>query len=87
MDGIGFLVAIASFIMAIVALNKFSRIDTRIAQLKLQLGQLTDELNRLRAGAPISPAPEAPLAGFPHVFHHWRVGCPHCFASVHQPAG
>jgi uncharacterized membrane protein len=52
MDGFGFLVSVGAFIMALVALNKISRLDTIIAQLKLQLGQFSDELLRLRQSPP-----------------------------------
>jgi uncharacterized membrane protein len=61
MDGLSFLIAAASFVMVLVALNKASKLDVRIAQLKLQLGQLADEIARLRApGAAVPPAAEAP---------------------------
>ena len=57
MDGFGWLISLAGFVLALVALNKISRLDTRIAQLKLQLGQLSDQLS----GA--APAPqESPKA-------------------------
>ena len=52
MDGFGFLVSVGAFIMALVALNKISRLDTTIAQLKLQLGLFSDELSRLRQSPP-----------------------------------
>ena len=52
MDGFGWLISLVGFVLALIALNKTSTLDTRIAQLKLQLGQLTDQLS----GSP--PAPE-----------------------------
>ena len=60
MDGVGFLIAIATFVMAIIALNKTAKLDTTTAQLKLQLAVLKDELFKLRQGgmAP-SSEPEA----------------------------
>ncbi len=51
MDGFGWLISLVGFVLAIVALNKISSLDTRIAQLKLQLGQLSDQLS----GAPQAP--------------------------------
>ncbi len=51
MDGFGWLISLVGFVLAIVALNKISKLDTRIAQLKLQLGQLSDQLS----GAPPTP--------------------------------
>ena len=61
MDGMGFLIALASFVLVIVALNKSSKLEVRIAQLKLQVGQLADEIARLRP-TPVAPAPEPPPA-------------------------
>jgi uncharacterized membrane protein len=58
MDGIGFLIAIASFVIAIIALNKAARLDTLTSQLKMQLMQLTTELNELRKTIVQRPAPE-----------------------------
>jgi hypothetical protein len=48
MDGFGWLISLAGFVLAIIALNKISRLDARISQLKLQLGQPSDQLT----GAP-----------------------------------
>ena len=50
MEGIGFLVLVATFIIAVVALNKNSKLDARLSQLKLELGKLRDELSALRQG-------------------------------------
>jgi len=47
-----FLMVIATFVMAIIALNKNSTLETRIAQLKLQLGNLADEVAKLREPVP-----------------------------------
>lgn len=58
MDGIGFLIAIASFVIAIIALNKAARLDTLTSQLKMQLMQLTTELNELRKAIVHRPVPE-----------------------------
>src|SRR6185369_5067456 len=49
-------VSIVGFVLALVALNKISRLDTRIAQLKLQLGMLSDQVS----GAPSTPR-ESPI--------------------------
>ena len=62
MDGFGFLVSIAALILAIIALNKISRLDTIIAQLKLQLGQFSDELQRLRQTPEKEPPAEVKKA-------------------------
>jgi len=51
MDGFGWLISLAGFVLALIALNKISTLDTKIAQLKLQLGQLSDQLS----GAPPVP--------------------------------
>jgi uncharacterized membrane protein len=45
MDGFGWMISLVGFVLALVALNKISKLDTRIAQLKLQLGQLSDQLS------------------------------------------
>ncbi|MBM3521242.1 MAG: hypothetical protein FJX63_10860, partial [Alphaproteobacteria bacterium] len=58
MDGLGFLVLVATFIIAVVALNKSSKLDARLAQLKVEFGKLKDELTALRCG-PL-PTAEAP---------------------------
>ena len=52
MDGFGWLISLAGFVLALIALNKISSLDTRIAQLKLQLGQLSDQLSGARANSP-----------------------------------
>lgn len=66
MDGIGFLIAIASFVMAIIALNKTAKLDVLVSQLKMQLTQLTTELGLLRKAAadrpPAEPAKPMPVA-------------------------
>ncbi len=43
MDGFGWLISLAGFVLAIVALNKISKLDARIAQLNLQVGQLSGQ--------------------------------------------
>lgn len=48
MDGFGWLISVVGFVLVLIALNKISKLDTRIAQLKLQLGQFADELSQLR---------------------------------------
>jgi uncharacterized membrane protein len=48
MDGFGWLISVVGFVLVLIALNKISNLDTRIAQLKLQLGQFADELSQLR---------------------------------------
>lgn len=68
MFGTGLLAVIACFVLTLVALNKVSRLETRIAQLKLQLGSLAGELAALRRqpGAPSAPPPEdIPAAAAP----------------------
>ena len=50
MDGFGWLISLAAFVLAIIALNKISTLDTKIAQLKLQLGQFSDQLSQLPQG-------------------------------------
>ena len=60
MDGLGFLVAIITFVMVLFAFNKAARLDTKIAQLKLQLGQLTDEFAKLRAGGAVEVPKQEP---------------------------
>ena len=57
MDGFGWLMALAGFVLALIALNRISRLTTQIAQLKLQVGLLSDQ------GAGAAPAPkESPKA-------------------------
>lgn len=57
MDGFAILIAIVTFIMALVALNKISSLETRIAELKLQLGNAIEELAKLLAGEVAPPSP------------------------------
>ena len=46
MDGFGWLIfSLAGFVLALIALNKISRLDVKIAQLKLQLGELSDQVS------------------------------------------
>jgi uncharacterized membrane protein len=54
MDGFGFLIAVVTFVLALIALNKISKLETRTAQLKLQLGDLnaTVEKSRFVAASP-----------------------------------
>ncbi len=61
MDGFGWLIAFAAIVLAIIALNKISKLDTRIAQLKLQLGQFADELSHLRQGKAKAPKATEPV--------------------------
>jgi uncharacterized membrane protein len=58
MDGIGFLVTLAGFVLVLVALKRTSRLQGEIAQLKLLLGQLQNELSGLRQTG-VAPVPEA----------------------------
>ncbi len=69
MDGLGLLVAFASFVMVLIALNKNSKLETRFAQLKLQFGNLADEIAKLRRDGvtafgeeAAAPQPEAAIA-------------------------
>ena len=62
MDGFGFVVSIVTFVMVLFAFNKSSRLDTKIAQLKLQLGQLTDDIAKLRGGAAVETPKAEPVA-------------------------
>ncbi len=66
MDGVGFLIAVAAFVMAIIALNKTSKLDRATAQLKMQLAQFKDEVDKLRHGA-AAPSPEAEAGAGPEV--------------------
>ncbi len=63
MYGFGFLILIGVFVMALVALGKISKLESRLAQLKLQLGNLVDELDKLRhTGLVPAPPPVKPKA-------------------------
>ena len=66
MDGFGWLISVVGFVLVLIALNKISKLDTRIAQLKLQLGHFSDELSRLRQSPQEAPKAEkqvvAPVA-------------------------
>ncbi len=53
-----FLIVIATFVMAIIALNKNSVLEAKIAQLKLQVGSLADVVAKLSPQGP-SPVEEA----------------------------
>ncbi len=57
-----FLIVIATFVMAIIALNKNSTLETKIAQLKLQLSNLADEVAKLRELASPVAEPKKPTA-------------------------
>jgi len=60
MDGTSLLIVIACFVLVIVALNKTAKLETRLAQLKLQLAKLAEELETLRRGGlAVQPPPEA----------------------------
>ena len=65
MFGIGFLVLAAGFVIAIIALHRTSKLDTQIAQLKLQLGQLSQELAKLKPGVAIKPIAPEPVVEKP----------------------
>ncbi|MBC8036737.1 MAG: DUF2339 domain-containing protein [Rhizobiales bacterium] len=58
MFGYDFLILIATFVIAIIALNKTSTLESRIAQLKLQVGNFADELAKLRQPSPPPPVAE-----------------------------
>jgi hypothetical protein len=58
MYGTGFLIILGVFVMALVALSKISKLESRFAQLKIQLGNLADELENCAARS--SPAIAAP---------------------------
>ncbi len=55
MDGFAILIAIVTFVLALVALSKISALETKLAQLKLQLGIAIDELAKLRPVPVTSP--------------------------------
>ena len=55
MDGFAILIAIVTFVLALVALSKISALETKLAQLKLQLGITVDELAKLRPVPVTSP--------------------------------
>ena len=57
MDALGFLVAAVTFVLAIVALSKISRLESKLAQLKMQLDDLGGHLARQRAAAAAEAAP------------------------------
>ena len=61
MDGFGFLVSLAALVLAVIALSKISRLDTAIAQLKLKLGQVSDELSQFRQGKAEPPKAPKPV--------------------------
>ena len=61
MDGFGWLISLVGFVLALVALNKISKLDTTIAQLKLQLGQLSDQVSQLRQRPEEEPKSEKPV--------------------------
>lgn len=65
MDGFGWLISLAGLVLAIIALNKISRLDARIAQLKLQLGQLSDQLSGVAPVPQESPKPEKKKSNWP----------------------
>ena len=52
MDGFSVLIAIAAFVLGLVALHKMSRLETRVAQLRMQIDQLLAEAGRTRHGGP-----------------------------------
>jgi uncharacterized membrane protein len=54
-----FLIAVVALVMAIVAFNKITTLDGKVARLKMQLGQLSDQLEKLRRGE-VSNVPPAP---------------------------
>ena len=60
MYGLGFLITIGIFVMALVALSKISKLESRLAQFKMQLGNLADDLDKLRrtGAAPAIATPE-----------------------------
>lgn len=60
MGGFGFLVILACFVMAIIALKRTTKLDAQIAQLKLKLGQLADELSQLQQGKAKAPKATKP---------------------------
>ncbi|MFN4142013.1 DUF2339 domain-containing protein [Aestuariivirga sp.] len=57
MDGFAFLIAVVTFVMALVALHKISRLQTRIFQLNQQVEKLS-----LHALQSVKPQPEAEAA-------------------------
>src|SRR5687767_7144211 len=65
MDGFGWLISLVGFVLALIALNKISNLDTRIAQLKLQLGQLSDEVSGARPTPLESPKAEKKKTNWP----------------------
>ncbi len=65
MDGFGWLISLAGFVLALIALNKISRLDTRIAQLKLQVGQLSDQLSGAAPAPQESPKTEKKKSNWP----------------------
>ena len=60
MDGFAFLIAAVTFVMVLVALNKISKLESRLAQLRLDLTKARDDVASLRAG----------------VHPRWKIGFP-----------
>jgi uncharacterized membrane protein len=65
MDGFGWLISLVGFVLALIALNKISKLDTRIAQMKLQLGQLSDEVSGAEPTPQESPKAEKKKSNWP----------------------
>lgn len=63
MDGMAFLIAVVTFVMALIAFHKMSGLETKIAQLKMQLGGALDEIAKLKAGAPAAAAADRKVLG------------------------
>ena len=60
MDGFSFLIVVATFVIAIIALSKNSSLQTKIAQLKVQVEKLADEVAQFQRQG-IAPVEETPI--------------------------
>jgi uncharacterized membrane protein len=73
MDGFSVLIAIAAFVLGLVALHKMSRLETRVAQLRMQIDQLLAEAGSkgmadqretvVAAGPDLAPSPPITAEG------------------------
>jgi uncharacterized membrane protein len=59
MDGFGFLISAAAIVLALIAMNKLAKVETKLAQLKIELGNLGAEFAKLRVAGPAAAPAEA----------------------------
>ncbi len=65
MEEMVLLIGIVAFILGLVALNKIAKLETRIAQLKLELGNLSAALTKAQVGGQTSATAAAPAEARP----------------------